>query len=237
MIKLMVLISSVVFFFQFSLYVHGAEPMDTLKNSTDYVLAILKDPVYKDSTKKGLQREKIQAKIRDMFDFGEMAKRTVGVHWKKFTPKEQIEFTDVFTQYLETLYISRIQGYTNLKVMYLGENVSAEFKAAVNTKIVTENLQIPIDYRMIMKNEGWKVYDVNIAGVSLVRNYRAQFQNILMKESPDALIEKLKQKVRAGEEKEFAQANQYLRMYFSRLGPLLRSGSCKMFPLTTAQNR
>ena len=148
-----------------------------------------------------------------------------------------MEFTNLLTQYLQNLYISRIQGYGNLKVMYLGENVSTKFKAAVNTKIVTENLQIPIDYRMIMKNEGWKVYDVNIAGVSLVRNYRAQFQKILMKESPDALIERLEQKVKAGREKEFAQANEYLKMYFSRLGPLLRSGSCKMFSLGTAQNR
>lgn len=237
MIKLIVLISSIVCFFQSSLYVHGAEPMDTLKNSTNHVLAILKDPVYKDSAKKELQIEKIQAKIRDMFDFGEMARRTVGRHWKKFTPKQQMEFTNLLTQYLENLYISRIQGYSNLKVMYLGENVSTKFKAAVNTKIVTENLQIPIDYRMIMKNEGWKVYDVNIAGVSLVRNYRAQFQKILMKESPDALIERLEQKVKAGQEKEFAQANEYLKMYFSRLGPLLRSGSCKMFSLGTAQNR
>ena len=70
MIKLIILISSIVFFFQSSLHVHGAEPMDTLKNSTDHVLAILKDPVYKDSAKKELQIEKIQAKIRDMFDFG-----------------------------------------------------------------------------------------------------------------------------------------------------------------------
>jgi phospholipid transport system substrate-binding protein len=193
--KKITLISSLIFFFQLSFYVHGEEPLDTLKNSTNDVLDILKDPLYKDSTKKELQKEKLQAKIRDIFDFGEMAKRTLATYWKKLTPKQKVEFTDLFSVFLQKLYIDRIQYYANTEILYLSENMPTKLNAAVKTKIVTKIFEIPIDYRMIMKNEGWKIYDINIAGVSLLRNYRAQFQQILMKESPDVLIEKLKRRV------------------------------------------
>ena len=222
--KKITLISSLIFFFQLSFYVHGEEPLDTLKNSTNDVLDILKNPVYKDSTKRDLQKEKLQAKIRDIFDFGEMAKRTLATHWKKLTPKQKVEFTDLFSAFLQKLYIDRIQYYANTKILYLSENMPTKLNAAVKTKIVTKIFEIPIDYRMIMKNEGWKIYDINIAGVSLLRNYRVQFQQILMKESPDALIERLKRKVGVDRENEFAKANECLKMYFSRLGLVLGSG-------------
>ncbi len=232
--KRIILISSVIFFFQLSFHVYGEEPLNTLKNSTNDVLDILKDPVYKDGAKKELQKEKLRAKIRDIFDFNEMAKRTLATYWKKLSPEQRVEFTDLFSVFLQKLYITRIQDCANTKILYLSENMPTKLNAAVKAKIVTKIFEIPIDYRMIMKNEGWKIYDVNIAGVSLLRNYRAQFQQILMKESPDALIERLKRKVRADRENEFAKGNECLKTYFSGLGLVLSSGSkAQMFTLRT----
>ncbi len=204
--KTIVLISFVLFL-GVSCYAYGAEPLDIVKNSVNDVLDILRDPLYKDSAKNDLQREKIEVKIQNMFDFSEIAKRTLATHWKNFIPKQQTEFTDVFSEFLGNIYIKRIQGHTNEKVevVYLGEDMTTDLKATVKTKVVTETFKILIDYRMIMKKEGWKIYDVNIEGVSFVKNYRTQFQKILMKESPDALIEKLKKKVRQGQDNELSE--------------------------------
>jgi len=197
--KTIILIPFVVFL-GMSFCAYGAEPLDILKNSINNVLDILEGPLYKDSTKKELQRKKIRAEIRDVFDFNEIAKRSLARHWKKFTSKQQAEFTELFSEFLEKLYINKIQGYSNEEVLYLGENMTTKPKATVKTQIVTETGEIPIDYRMIMKKEGWKVYDISIEGVSLVKNYRAQFRKILMKESPDALIKRLEKKVRESKE-------------------------------------
>jgi phospholipid transport system substrate-binding protein len=232
--KKIILIPFIVFL-GMSSYAYGSEPLDTLKNSINDVLDILTDPLYKDGTKWGLQGEKIQAKIRDLFDSNEMAKRALGRHWRELTPKQQVEFTDLFSQFLQKVYIKRIQGHTNERVVYLSENMIAKLQATVKIKIITGTSEIPINCRMVMKKETWKIYDVNIEGVSLVRNYRAQFQKILMKESPDALIGSLKKKVRGGQEREFAEVNKCFKKYLSRLGPLLRSGSskAKIFTLRT----
>lgn len=197
--KTITLISFVVFL-GMSFCAYGAEPLDIVKNSVNNVLNILEDSLYKDSTKKELQEEKIRAEIRDIFDFSEIAERSLARHWKKFTSKQQAEFTELFSEFLEKLYINKIQGYTDEEVLYLGENMITKLKATVKTKIVTDVSEIPIDYRMIMKKEGWKVYDISIEGVSLVKNYRAQFRKILMKESPDALIKRLEKKVRESKE-------------------------------------
>jgi phospholipid transport system substrate-binding protein len=191
-----------------SSYAYGAGPLDIARDSVNGVLDILKDPLYKDNAKKDLQMERIRAKIRDVFDFGETAKRTLGRNRKRFTSEQQVEFTDIFSEFLQKIYIKRIQGYTDEKIIYLSENMTSKLMATVKTKIVTKVSEIPIDYRMIMKKEGWKIYDVNIEGVSLVRNYRTQFQRILIKESPQELIERVKRKVRTARKNEFAKANE-----------------------------
>lgn len=203
--KKKILLVPFVVFLGFSSYAYGAAPLDVVRNSVNDVLDILRDPLYKDTTKNNLQRERIENKIRGIFDFDEIARRTLATHWKKFTPEQQTEFTDVFSDFLENIYIKRIQGYTNEKVVYLSENLTGEVMANVKTKIVTQASEIPIDYRMMKKKDGWKIYDVNIEGVSFVRNYRTQFQKILMKESPNGLIERLRKKVKQDQENELSE--------------------------------
>jgi phospholipid transport system substrate-binding protein len=212
-----VLTAFVAFLLSVSVHVHAAEPLDTIRNSTDGVLEIVKDPFYGDGTKKELQREMIRAKIHDMFDFSEMAKKVLGRSWEVFTSKQQTEFSDLFSEFLEGLYISRIQQYTNGKILYLGEKMTSRLKAAVKTKLVTGTSETPIDYTMTRKKDGWKIYDVTVEGVSLIKNYRAQFRKILAKGSPDKLIERLKKKVDQIRSSKLALVSECLNIYLSKL--------------------
>lgn len=174
----------------------GAEPLDILKGQVDQVMSILQDPQYSDQSKKGAQRERIWAIIRGFFDMEEMSKRAVAQHWKRFTPQEQKEFIKVFGDFLGDNYLQKIQGgFKGEKVIYGSQEQIGESKATVNTKILRANVETPVNYSMAKDGDSWKVYDVTIEGVSLVRNYRSQFSQILVNESPAQLIERVKKKI------------------------------------------
>jgi len=177
-------------------YASGNQPMDALKGPVDQVIAILKDPQFQPADQKVRQRDKMWEIIRTVFDFQEISKRTLANNWKLLAPDQQKEFTAVFSEFLGNIYLDRIQGeYKNEKVLYLGQDMLTESKALIKTKIFRENnVEIPVDYRMQQEAQGWKIYDVNIEGVSLVQNYRSQFREILMKETPAQLIDRLKKK-------------------------------------------
>jgi phospholipid transport system substrate-binding protein len=177
---------------------HGVQPMNVLKGHIDQVMGILKDPQYEEISQKALQEEKIWAIFQEIFDFTEVSRRAVGINWRGFTDQQRKEFTDVFAQFLGSIYLDRIRkNITNQQVVYLGENLISESKAMVKTKIFDEatGIQTPVGYNMGVRDGSWKVYDVKIEGVSLVKNYRSQFRKILLKESPDYLIAQLKKKI------------------------------------------
>lgn len=171
-------------------------PLETIKGPINEIMGLLNDPAYKAPDQKSVQREKMWALARPMFDFNEISRRTVGKAWKDFTPAEQAHFTDVFAQFLGNTYIDKIQGgYQNEKIVFLSELVR-EPKAIARTKLLRESLEIPIDYRMKRIEGNWKIYDVLVEnGVSLVKNYRVQFRSILQKETPAQLIERLEKKL------------------------------------------
>lgn len=174
----------------------GIEPLDALKVPVDQVLGILNDPQYKDAARKEAQREKLWETVRQAFDFEIMGKLALARNWEKITVQQRKEFTGFFAELLENTYIDKIQGgYEEEKVLYLGQKMVSDSKARVTTKILRRNGDIPIVYSMLKRNELWKVYDVNIEGVSLIQNYRTQFGDILAKDSPAQLIERLKQKI------------------------------------------
>ena len=187
---------------------HSAQPMDSLRKPIDEVLRILEDPQYKDAANKSAQREKIWQITQNVFDFREISIRTLARNWKKLTPEQQKEFTDVFSQFLSNTYIDRIQGgYRNEKIVYQAQDMISENKAIVKTKIIRENsIEVPVEYRMRMRKNTWRIYDVRIEGVSLVKNYRTQFKQILMKETPDQLIERLKTKLEKQKSKTSSKA-------------------------------
>jgi len=183
-------------------FAYSIEPMDALKEPVEQVISLLKEPQYQDETQKDIQRDKIWEVIKKVFDFTEMAKRALARNWQKFTPEEQKEFADLFAELLGNTYIGKIQGgYEDEKVVYLSQQMVTASKAYVKTKILRNSMDIPVAYSMLEQNGSWKVYDVNIEGVGLVKNYRTQFDKILMKDSPAQLIERLKKKIELQEDK------------------------------------
>lgn len=170
-------------------------PMEALKIPIETVLSLLKDPKYKDPDQRQQQRDKIFAITRKLFDYTEMSKRTLARNWKLFSPQEQVQFVDVFADHLSNTYMDKIQGeYKGETVVFLGQEMIAEGKALVSTKVQRQPSDISVDYSMLLVDNQWRVYDVNIEGVSLIKNYRTQFDQILVKESPAQLIERLKKK-------------------------------------------
>jgi phospholipid transport system substrate-binding protein len=175
----------------------SAQPMAVLKPSIDAVIKILNDPQYKASGEKAAQRKAIWRTVKGIFDFNQIARRAVARDWGRFSAAQKKAFAEVFSQFLGNTYIDKIQGeYHNEKIVYVSQDVFEGRYAEVRTKILRESLQIPVYYRMIKENDGqWKVYDVIVEGVSLVKNYRTQFASILRKEKPAQLIERLKKKL------------------------------------------
>lgn len=170
--------------------------METLKGPVNEVLQILQDPQYESPGRRQVQRDKIWDVTRDIFDFTEMAKRALARSWRDFTPPQRKEFTHLFSELTANNYLDQIKGtYTDLAVEFLGEEMLSGTKAMVKTKIRRKEIETPVDYRMLRENGRWLVYDVNIEGVSLVQNYRSQFREILFKETPEQLIQKLKVKL------------------------------------------
>jgi phospholipid transport system substrate-binding protein len=173
----------------------GAENAgEQLRQTVDKLLAILKDPQLKGEDKRNERREKLRKLIYQRFDFTEMAKRSLGSHWRRRSPDEQKEFIQLFTRLLEDAYLDKIESYNGEQVVYSKERQDDKF-AEVDTKIVDKNgRQFSVDYRLHNVDRDWKVYDVLIENVSLVNNYRSQFNRVLARSSFEELLARMKEK-------------------------------------------
>jgi len=161
-----------------------------IKETVDYVVEILKDPRLQAAGKKKDRRERLREVIAQRFDFEEMAKRSLGQHWQRNAARKG-EFVPVFTRFVQDSYVSSIESYKNEKILYTRERVDRDF-AQVDTKVMTiKGDEIPINYRLHLVGGQWKVYDVLIENVSLVNNYRSQFNRVLDTASFDDLIRRL----------------------------------------------
>ena len=171
-------------------------PLETIRGPIDTIVTILNDPAFKSPKQREAQRSKIWEVASSLFDFTEISRRTIGKSWNRFSSEEQSRFTDVFSQFLGNTYIDKIQGeYHNEKIEFVDELVRGPL-ALARTKLLRESLQIPIDYRMKQINGSWRIYDILVEnGVSLVKNYRVQFQSILNRETPAQLIQRLEKKL------------------------------------------
>jgi len=169
------------------------KPIDALRGPLDSALAILQDPRYRMAGEKEAQKEKLWEIIRRVFDFEGITMLAVGQNWKLFSPEQKKVFTDVFTTRLGNSYLNKIQGsFNNERVEFLSQEMLSATKARVKTKIIREVDSIPVDYSVRPVDGAWRIYDVVIEGVSLVANYRSQFNDILSKDSPDVLIERVR---------------------------------------------
>ena len=179
-----------------TLPVYAGAPLDTVQTNVNKVLDVLRDPKLKGESAKGIKKEKLEAIYEQMFDEVELSMRTMGGNWNKLNPAQQKEFTQLYRQILEKAYIDKILSYTDEKIVFSKESMLSNNQAEVQTNVITSSKEIPIFYRVILKNGTWKVYDVVIENVSLVQNYRSQFNSILAKNTPDQLLEILRKKVK-----------------------------------------
>jgi phospholipid transport system substrate-binding protein len=167
-------------------------PTDQLRQRVDDVIKVVDDPAMVGKT---AERHAAVRKIaEEVFDYPDTAQRALGVHWNARSPQERQEFVQLFADLLDRAYMGKIDLYQGEKVRYAGETVNGD-EATVKTRIVTKRgSEVPIDYRMHLKNDRWLVYDVIIEGVSLVSNYRMQFNKVVQTESYQSLVQKLRAK-------------------------------------------
>jgi phospholipid transport system substrate-binding protein len=169
-------------------------PLDQLRAQIDRVLRVLEDPAMKKETHGRDRRAAVRKVADDIFDFQETARRSLARHWHPRTPAEQAEFVKLFADLLERSYISRIELYGGEKIVYVSDSLEGDV-AVVRTKIITKNgTEVPVEYRMLRRGDRWLVYDVIIEGVSLVANYRSQFNKIIQTSSYPELVRKMKAK-------------------------------------------
>jgi phospholipid transport system substrate-binding protein len=169
-------------------------PTDQLKGAVERVLKTLDDPTLKGEARLAERRVAVRKIANEIFDFSEIAKRSMARHWQPLSEPQRTEFVGLFADLLERSYISKIETYGGEKIQYTAERAEGEF-ATVSTRIITKNgTEVPVDYRMIKRADRWLVYDVSIEGVSLVSNYRTQFNKIIQTTSYNELVSKLRNK-------------------------------------------
>lgn len=179
-----------------SLPAYAGPPLDTVQLNANKGFEVLRDPKLKGDSAKEVKKEKLRLIYNQLFDDVELSKRTLAKNWNSLNVAQRQEFVKLFRQVLEKAYIDKILAYTDEKMVYERENMLSETQAEVQTKIVTASKEIPISYRLLLKDGAWKVYDVVIENVSLVLNYRTQFNDILVKNTPEQLLEILRKKVK-----------------------------------------
>ena len=172
----------------------AGEPTEQIKQTTDKILSILADPNLKNPARAEERKQSVRRTIDERFDWEELARRSLAQYWVQRTPDEKKEFIQLYRELLARTYLTKVQDYSGETVRYVGETIESDY-ATVRVKILTsKNTEIPVDYRVMKKETQWLVYDLSIEGVSLVNNYRSQFNSILQKSSYQELVKKLKEK-------------------------------------------
>ena len=174
--------------------VWGVEtPSVIVKSTIDEVIRLVTDEKLKAPDQVSSRRKLLEETIGQHFDFEEMAKRSLATHWKSRKVDEHREFVALFQSLLSNTYAQKIENYSGEKVNYLKERLKDGY-AEVQTTIVSPKTEISLDYRLILKDGTWLVYDVVVDGVSLVKNYRVQFDRIIHESSYEGLVKRLREK-------------------------------------------
>jgi phospholipid transport system substrate-binding protein len=173
---------------------HAAGPAQEIQAGIEKVIAILKDPALKPESKRAERLDQLRTVVYSKFDFAEMAKRSLGAQWQRRSADEQREFVKLFTELMENGYASNLEGYDGEKVIVAGEKQDGEF-AEVDTKVISKKgEEIVINYKLRQTGGNWKVYDVVIENISLVSNYRSQFNRVIAQSSFDELMRRMRNK-------------------------------------------
>jgi len=176
-------------------------PTAVVRATLTEVFRILEDPKLKDPAKLMPRRRLLEQVIGERFDYAEMSKRALAANWTSLTNDQRAEFVELFKAFLSDRYAGKIEGYTGERTEYLSERLEGSY-AEVRTRLVSSKTEIPMDYRLINKAGRWYAYDIIADGVSLVKNYRSQFDKIIRSDSYDELVKRLRDRTVAEEKKE-----------------------------------
>ena len=165
---------------------------DQIRTRVDRIVKVLEDPELQKESRATERRATIRRVADEIFDFTEISQRSLGRHWQARTPAERAEFVTLFGGLLSDVYIARIEAYSGERILYVSEAADGDY-VTVRTRIVTkQGTEIPVDYRMFQREDRWRVFDASIEGVSLVANYRAQFNSVIQRSSYQDLVTRLK---------------------------------------------
>ncbi|HEX6439234.1 MAG TPA: ABC transporter substrate-binding protein [Candidatus Binatia bacterium] len=193
-IKITFLASLVVMLLWRALPIQAGAPTEEIRTAIDQGVQILKSAKLDNSKQRAQVIDQLREIVYTRFDFEEMAKRSLGSHWRRLNPTQQKEFVTAFTDLLETTYADKIDLYEGQQVEYTGETIDKNY-AEVNTKVIGKNREsYSVDYRLHQAGGKWRIYDVVAENISLVNNYRSQFNRIVVNSSFEELIKRIKQK-------------------------------------------
>lgn len=187
-------------------------PEEDLRSSVEEIISLLNDPQYEGADRQAVLRDKVRLKTLEVFEYRMLARGALGRNWKRFSPDQRNRFSDLFAQLVFNTYFNRlddVSGLNDVKISYL-ETVSLKDtrsgikRARVKTSIHKDGKDISIDYSMLKTKGGlWKIYDVNIEGVGMVKNYRTQYSK-MFQDSPETIIKKLEMKIDALKNKKYS---------------------------------
>jgi len=168
---------------------------DTIRNTVNTVLDIIKNPeINAPATRQGLLKQ-VEDHVKTIFDFTEFSARTVGPKWNQFNLTQKARFEEAFASLLRASYIEKLEGYSGEQVKFTNEITGTKGdRAEVQSTLQMKDKTIPVAYRLLNRNDVWKVYDVRIENVSMVENYRGQLKDILRKGTPEDLIKTVEEK-------------------------------------------
>ncbi len=193
-IKLSFFVSLMAMLFSGALPLHAGAPTEEIRTAVDKGVQILKSAKLDSSKQRAQVIDQLREIVYTRFDFEEMAKRSLGSHWRRLSPQQQKEFVSAFTELLETTYAEKIDLYEGQQVEYVGETIDKNY-AEVNTRVIGKNRETYlVDYRLHLVDGKWRIYDVIAENISLVNNYRSQFNRVVVNSSVEELIKRIKQK-------------------------------------------
>jgi phospholipid transport system substrate-binding protein len=170
----------------------GAGPTEQLRGAIDRVLQVVEDPALKGEVRAAERHRALRQIADEIFDFDETARRAMAQHWRSLTEAQRKEFVELFSDLLARTYTSKIELYGGERIQYPAERIEGDF-ATVSTRLITKKgTEVPMDYRMLRQGERWRIYDVSIEGVSLVANFRTQFNSVIRTSSSDELLRRLR---------------------------------------------
>jgi phospholipid transport system substrate-binding protein len=173
----------------------AGEPTEQIKQTTDKILSVVKDPGLKSPSKAQERRRLIRKAADERFDWEEMARRSLGRYWTQRTTDEKEEFVSLYSKLVERTYMSQVENYSGESVRYGKETIDGDYAVVAVDILTRKNKDISVDYRLQKEGDQWLIYDVSIEGVSLVNNYRTQFNSIIQQSSYENLVKKMRAKV------------------------------------------